>query len=393
LFTVLLLRSFQRPALPDNQSDADRALAILRASGGGNLGWMTTWAGNEYWFSPSGHSFIAYRVSASVALTMGGPIGPEEEHEEVLDGFAAFCARLGWIPCFYSVTASIRAIADRRGWGHVQVAEETVLDLHDVSFTGKRFQDVRTALNRARREGVRAEWYSYAAAPRAITEQIQAIDEEWVADKELPEMGFTLGGLAELADPQVRILAAVDDENQVHGVTSWLPVYRQGRITGWTLDYMRRSGSGFRPAIEFLIASAASQLAAEGYGFASLSGAPLARSAPARAAGSAGDPGGAGPQALDTFLNWLGSVLEPVYGFRSLLTFKEKFQPHYQPLFLLYPDPAALPRIGNSLARSYLPDASVRQTAALLHKVLGERVKLRRTRPYQVDLATRNSRT
>lgn len=393
LFTVLLLRSFQRPALPDNQLDAERALAILRASGGGNLGWMTTWAGNEYWFSPSGRSFIAYRVKASVALTLGGPIGPEEEQEDVLDGFAAFCARLGWIPCFYSVTASVRAIADRRGWGHVQVAEETVLDLRDLSFTGKRFQDVRTALNRARREGVRAQWYSYAAAPRAITEQIQAIDEEWVADRELPEMGFTLGGLAELADPQVRILAAVDDEDQVHGVTSWLPVYCQGRITGWTLDYMRRAGSGFRPTVEFLIASAASDLAAEGYGFASLSGAPLARSAPARAVGSAGDPVGAGPQPLETFLDWLGSVLEPVYGFRSLMTFKEKFQPRYEPLFLLYPDPAALPRIGNSLARAYLSDASVRQTAVLLHKVLGQKVKLRRTRPHPVDSTARNSRT
>jgi phosphatidylglycerol lysyltransferase len=374
----LLLRSFSVPALTGNQPGADQARALLQASGGSNLAWMTTWSGNDYWFSPSGRSFIAYRVSSSVALTVGGPVGPEEEVEDVVDGFAAFCAQLGWIPCFYSVADPVRQLTGRRGWGHVQVAEETVLDLHGLSFSGKKFQDVRTALNRADRDGIRAEWYSHVSAPRSIIKQIRAIDEEWVADRGLPEMGFTLGGLTELADPQVRILAAVDGEDRVHGVCSWLPVYRQGRIAGWTLDYMRRLGNGFRPTMEFLIASAALQLKAEGYGFISLSGAPLARTYPAHTNdgsaaggrdGTAADPSSGAPM-LDSFLDRLGSVLEPVYSFRSLMAFKDKFQPSYQPLFLAYPDSAALPRIGNAVARAYLPEVSVRQKVVLLQKVL-----------------------
>ena len=47
-------------------------------------------------------------------------------------------------------------------------------------------------------------------APLAIRDQIQAISEEWVSDKALPEMGFTLGGLDELDDPAVRCLIAID---------------------------------------------------------------------------------------------------------------------------------------------------------------------------------------
>jgi lysylphosphatidylglycerol synthetase-like protein (DUF2156 family) len=123
---------------------------------------------------------------------------------------------------------------------------------------------------------------------------------------------------------------------------------------------MRRPGAGFRPAMEFLIASAVLTFQAEGCAFVSLSGAPLARSA------APGDGG----SVLDRFLDWLGAVLEPVYGFRSLLAFKEKFQPGYLPLFLLYPDAAALPRIGQAVARAYLPGVSVRQTVGLLQKVL-----------------------
>jgi phosphatidylglycerol lysyltransferase len=366
LVSVLLLQSFRRPNLPPNQADAGRARAILLASGGSNLGWMTTWAGNEYWFSSNGHSFVAYRVHASVALTVGDPVGPEDELSDAVDAFAAFCAHLGWTPCFYSATGHLSTLTASRGWGQVQVAEETVVPLKALSFRGKRFQDLRTALNRAVREGIRAEWYRYHTAPLAITEQFQAIDEEWVADRALPEMGFTLGSLAELADPEVRILAAVDNQNKVHGLVSCLPVYRHGRIDGWTLDYMRRPGVGFRPAIEFLIASAALSLQAEGYAFLSLSGAPLARSR--NGVQTDGDGGATG--SLDAILDWLGSVLEPVYGFRSLLAFKEKFQPRYLPLFLLYPDAATLPRIGQAVAHAYLPVVSVRQTMGLLHKLL-----------------------
>jgi hypothetical protein len=38
-------------------------------------------------------------------------------------------------------------------------------------------------------------------------------------------MGFTLGGVDELADPEVRCLIAVDDQRRIHPVTSRLPVY------------------------------------------------------------------------------------------------------------------------------------------------------------------------
>ncbi len=117
------------------------------------------------------------------------------------------------------------------GWSGLQVAEEATLDLGQVAFTGKQFQDVRTALNRAKKSGITAEWISFPHAPLAIKDQIVAISEEWVADKGMPEMGFTLGGLDEIDDEQVRCLIAVDEDRTVRGVTSWLPVYRDGKFS------------------------------------------------------------------------------------------------------------------------------------------------------------------
>lgn len=348
------------PAVPDA---AAAARALLARHGGSSLSWLTTWPGQRYWLDRAGAAAVAYRVIGRVALSTGEPFGEPAARLPAVEGFARFCAEHAWIPCFYSVGGPVRAQAEQLGWASVQVAEETVMGLADLAFTGRRWQDVRSALNNAAKAGVHAEWVAYAAAPLVITDQVRAISEDWVADKGLPEMGFTLGGLDELADPQVRCLLAVDADRTVHGVTSWLPVYEQGVVVGWTLNFMRRRDGGFRPVMEFLIASAALTFQQEGARFASLSGAPLARR-----------DRGAQPDALQRLLDRLGEALEPVYGFRSLLAFKAKFQPEYRPLYLTFPDPAALSAIAAAITRAYLPDLTPTRALAVLRR-------LRRPRP------------
>jgi lysylphosphatidylglycerol synthetase-like protein (DUF2156 family) len=124
----------------------------------------------------------------------------------------------------------------------------------------------------------------------------------------------------------------------------------------------RRTLGGFRLAMEFLIASAAQDLRDEGYELLSLSGAPLARVESADASSG-----------LQQLLDLIGEGLEPVYGFRSLQAFKAKFQPRYQPLYLAYPDPAALPAIGLAVVRAYLPQLSARQSARLMRRLANRR--------------------
>ncbi|MBB5960116.1 lysylphosphatidylglycerol synthetase-like protein (DUF2156 family) [Saccharothrix tamanrassetensis] len=345
-----LLRATWSARVVEDADAALRARELMLRHGGTSLSYMTTWRGNRYWFTPDGRAVVAYRVVATIALTVGDPIGPPDACREAVRGFAEFCAHEGWTPCLYSISEELRDDVAPLGWHAVQVAEDTVIPLADLRFTGKKWQDVRTALNKAAKQGITAEWWHYAEAPPALTDQIRSISAEWVADKGLPEMGFTLGGLDELSGEGVRCLIAVDADRTVHGVTSWLPVYVDGHVVGWTLDFMRRRGSAFTGSMEFLIASAATALKEEGAGFLSLSGAPLARL-----------DRGVQPRGLQRLLDFAGHVLEPVYGFRSLFAFKAKFQPVYRPMFMAYPDPAALPRIANAVGRAYLPGMSVRQ--------------------------------
>ncbi|HEX6522796.1 MAG TPA: DUF2156 domain-containing protein [Streptosporangiaceae bacterium] len=338
---------------------ADRARTIL-TRGGSTLSYMSTWTGNQHWIGKDGQAAIAYRAIAGVAVTVGGPYGDPAALDSAIAGFAGFCEHRGLQPCLYGIDEQTRAVTDRLGWKSVQIAEDTLLPLAGLQFVGKKWQDVRTALNKAAKEGICAEWWSYPDAPREIVGQIRHISQKWMADKGLPQMGFTLGGLDELNDPDVRCLIAVDADRRVYGITSWMPVYASGRPVGWTLDFMRRNTEPgtFHGVMEFLIATAAQTFREEGARFVSLSGAPLARL-----------DRGEQPCMLQRLLDTIASTMEPVYGFQSLLHFKAKFQPVYQPLYLTYPDPAALGSIATAISRAYLPHLTSLQALRLITKL------------------------
>ena len=338
---------------------ADRARAIL-ATGGSTLSYMSTWPGNEYWFSPDGRAAVAYRAIAGVAVTVGEPYGDPAALDSAITEFASFCEHRGLQPCLYSVTAQARAVTQRLGWKSVQIAEDTLLPLDSLQFTGKKWQDVRAALNKAAKEGITAEWWSYPEMPPELLGQIHQISQKWMAGKGLPEMNFMLGGLDELNDPNIRCLIAVGADRKVHAITSWMPVYDSGRPVGWTIDLMRRNTEPgtFRGVMEFLIATAALTFRQEGARFVSLSGAPLA-----------GLDRGERPSALQRVLDMIANTIEPAYGFQSLRQFKDKFQPVYQPLYLAYPDPAALGPIAIAIGRAYLPHLTSRQALRLLTKL------------------------
>ncbi|MET0781433.1 MAG: DUF2156 domain-containing protein [Microbacterium sp.] len=343
-----------------DEPSVDEVKEQLRSYGGGTLSWMTTWGGNSYARTSAG--IVAYQKRAGVAIVLADPLGPEESRAESVKEFVAMAERAGLIPCFFSASDATKDAVPST-WRSLVVADDTIVDLPGLEFTGKAWSAVRTSLNRAGREEVTFRMTRLADETWGIQQQLRAISEMWVGDKGLPEMGFTLGTLDEAMDPEVRVALAVSAKGDVDGFLSWLPVYGgDGKVRGWTLDLMRRRDGGFGPVMEFLIGSSAKHFSDEGAEVMSLSGAPLAHDYPPDAG------------AIASLSDWLANMLEPVYGFQSLHRFKEKFHPRYETMYLLFRDESDLTRIGAGLTRAFLPDATLRQFAgAGVELVRGER--------------------
>lgn len=133
--------------------------------GGESMSFMTTWEGNDYWFSATGRSAIAYRVSYGIALTVTGPFGDPSEYADDLIDFATFCARHSWTPVFYSVHESQRAELTKAGWDSLDVGTEMVVNPNEWQTRGKKWQDVRTAINKAKRDGITDVLTTFKEAP------------------------------------------------------------------------------------------------------------------------------------------------------------------------------------------------------------------------------------
>ena len=351
---------------PSPEPHAERQLARdrLRAVGSTNrLAWMTTWPQNRWFHSTTAPGYLAHRVHAGVAIGLCDPVAVDEPGRGLLlHEFATRAHRRGLVPCVFAATAETAATAVAMGWRVLPVGEEAVVDLPGLAFQGRAWQDVRTALNHAARSGITVETGRLDELPDAVRLQVAEISCGWTTGRRLPEPGFTLGGLDEAADPEVVVSVAIDPAGVVHGVTSWLPSHRpsDGTVEGWTLDVMRRreGREAFRPVMELLIATSLLRFRDQGCAWASLSASPLAATGPA--ADASGRSAG-----LELMVQRVATRLEPFYGFRSLHAFKAKFSPRFEPLYLVYPDDVALPRITVALARAYLPEARLRDLAAL----------------------------
>ncbi|AZZ49360.1 DUF2156 domain-containing protein [Rathayibacter rathayi] len=363
LVVVALVSLLRATDVQRVRGDEARYRALLSQHGAGSLGHQGTWAGNAHWICADGTGGVAYRVIGAVAITLSDPACAPERRAAIVAEFVRFCDERSWTPVFYSVHDEVLPIFDDLGWSRLSVGEETIIELSSFELTGKQWQKVRYPLNRGIKLGIEAQWTSWPALSLGMANQIIDLSERWVAEKALPEMGFTLGGIDEVRDPDVALLLAVGPDGVLQGVTSWLPVHREGRIVGWTLDFMRRSDDAMPGIMEFLIASAALRVKEEGAEFLSLSGAPLA-TAPIQEGQEAPDP-----TVLSRLLEFLSRTLEPAYGFTSLFRFKAKFHPRYAGLWMTYPDALQLPRIGAALGRAYLPDLSAAQALAFARVV------------------------
>lgn len=315
------------------------ARQILQNWGSTSTSFMTLSENNQLFIETEGQAFLAFRQRWGVALTLGDPVGSADAAKRCIAEFLDFCRQNKLVPVFFAVEQHHDHYREY-GLRGSQVAEDAYLSLEMLSFKGKCWQDVRTALNRAKREQLDFHQLNLAEITPAIRRQLSEVSQEWLGGKRLPELGFTLGNLASIENPAVRTYYAVDSAGEIQGFVSWLPMYG---AEGWALDLMRRRQGAMQGLMEFLIASSILRFQAEGYSNLGLGASPLAPVQRERKLCP-----------IEKLLLRSTPTVNRLYSFNSLFAFKRKFQPEWKPLYMFYPNLKALPKISLALIALYL---------------------------------------
>jgi phosphatidylglycerol lysyltransferase len=356
IFIALL--QLLRPVLAPRAAAADRERLrdALRTWGHNYISHLAVHGASSYLWLPSG-GCVAYTVRGRTALALGDPIGPPDSMQDAASAFVAHCERQDWIPAFYQVDdgSPYRALALTL----VPVGAEAVLPVAGFGLGGKKRADLRYALRRCEKVGVR---FAFVSAPQALAdyrEQLEEVSGSWLRTRRSPELSYSLGTLSSLADPDVVVGLAFAPDGRLEAFVSWLPVPMR---RAWTLDLMRRRPDSTYGVIEALIVRSIEEGRSHGLAEVSLGMTPRIIASDV-------------PRGLEGALRAMFWGLDRFQRRRMLHRYKDKFGPRWEERYLVVPSMSCLPEVMVALVRAHLPRLELRGLGLAL------RGRLRRSRP------------
>ncbi len=305
---------------PAGPEEIARARAALEAAGEATPeAWLAMLGDKALLFSPSGRSFLAYRVRGRRWIVMGEPAGAPEERQDLLWAFAEMADSYGGAPVFYSVGEAMLGELATMGLAVRKVGETAVVDAATFSIEGKSKQNLRTALNRAEREGGSFEVLPPGSA-RPLETELRAVSDAWLSLHNGEEKAFSMGRF-DIGYLDLTPLAVIREGGRIVAFANLLVTPGEAAV-----DLMRHSPEAPHGVMDYLFTRCIQWAKAEGIARFDLGMAPLAgledrRLAPvfARVGALVFEEGGA------------------LYGFQGLRSYKSKFGPRWAPRFIAAP--------------------------------------------------------
>jgi phosphatidylglycerol lysyltransferase len=269
--------------------------------------------------------FLAYQISAGIALIAGDPVcAPGQARQLIHDFVAAIKRPVG----AYQVSPSMLEAFREEGFGDVQVGKEAIFDLDHFTLAGGEMELVRAATNKARREGVVVtEHHPFASGSKPVNDELRLISEEWLRDKGHHELGFLLGSLG-LERPSAKryyIARSGKDAGRIEGFIVCEPIY--GR-KGYYLDVTRRRADAVRGTMELLTTEIFRLLRDEGFELVSMGLAPLAL---------LDDPDLIAHPRLTRLMRFVYQRVNTGYDFKLLYRYKAKYHPYaWEPRYFCF---------------------------------------------------------
>ncbi len=327
-----------RPRAPDALVGPEAGVppevdAVLEASGRAH-GALVYLGDKQVLLSGSGRAFVMFAVEGRSWVALGDPLGDPEGFDELVWRFRKLAHRhAGW-PVFYQARPdSLQHYADV-GLGAVKLGEEAYVPLEAFTLDGPGRKGLRRTVRRVEDDRAAFEILPRDEVGRVLPE-LRDISDAWLEEKKSREKGFSLGFFTEEYLRRTPV-AVVRVEGRL---VAFANVLASGAREELSADLMRYATGAPASAMEYLFVRLMLWGAEEGYDRFSLGMAPLA---------------GLETRALAPFWNRVGAAVfrygEHFYNFRGLRTYKEKFDPIWEPRYLVSPGGLAFPRILANLA-------------------------------------------
>ena len=177
--------------------------------------------GKEYVFSPDGLAVIGYRVRFGVAVVGGDPVGDRGSWAACVDEFVAQMKSRRKRIAVLAAGEEARELWVRYGLASVPIGRDVVVRPEQFNLVGRKFRNVRQAIQRTKNAGVTVETYLEANVPAEVLRSLRAIVADTGRDT---ERGFSmiLGHAFDGSQPESLVVVARDAEGRILGSHRYL---------------------------------------------------------------------------------------------------------------------------------------------------------------------------
>jgi lysyl-tRNA synthetase class 2 len=231
------------------QSDLERRAAerLVRARGHDSLSYFALRRDKSYFFSPSGESFLAYRVLHGCALVSGDPIGKRSELPDLLEEFRRVAHASGWRLGLLGTSQELQPLYRSLGLKSLYLGDEAIVRPDRFSLDGRAIRKVRQSVTRLDRAGYTVRVIRAGDADERVRREVAAVSSEWRG--RWPERGFTMA-MDALFDYPDSVLALAEGPDGLGGFVQLVPTPATG---GYSLATMRRRRETPNGLMEFLL--------------------------------------------------------------------------------------------------------------------------------------------
>jgi phosphatidylglycerol lysyltransferase len=325
---IKLLRPKRKETLVPGQQEMDVARDIIKQSQETTAN-LVLLGDKELMMNESQQSFIMFTRSGNNWVSMGDPVGPPEEAEEMIWEFRDECIAEGSSPVFYHVGRDYLEYYVDLGLTIFKLGEKARVSLTSFDPEKSIDQNVWSSYNEMKKNGYHWEM----VPPDEISThlpKLEKISEASVSAQNRRERGFSVGYFDEEYLGNFPI-AVVKKDDQIVAFTNLLETKGRKELA---TDLLRYQPEVPENIINFILVETMLWGQNQGYEWFSLGMAPL----------SGMDEHDFSP-GWNKLANFVYTYGENFYGFKTVRDYKNQFNPQWKPKFLVCPGGWALPRV------------------------------------------------
>lgn len=332
LGTAYVLLNMLRPARPEPAVAGPEELARARAlieQCDTTLANAALTGDKRLLFNEAGSAFVMYQIAGRSWIALGDPVGAREGAEELVWRLREMSDRHGCETVFYQVCAERLALYVDLGLAALKIGEEARVPLEKFSLDGAARADLRQAHRRAQRDGA-----SFEVVPPAgvapLLPSLKRVSDAWLSGKSTGEKRFSVGAFSPEYLEQFPLAVVRAEGSPVAFANLWTT----GTKAELSVDLMRFGPEAPRGSMDYLFIELMLWGQRAGFRHFNLGMAPLS--------GLEAHPLAPAWHRVGNFIFRHG---EHFYNFEGLRRYKAKFDPAWEPRYLVARGGIALPRV------------------------------------------------